>query len=256
MKEIPILFSTPMVVAELEDRKTMTRRTRGLEKINGNPSGWYLQTLFLHATGRFTFAPVDPLHAITEADIVEVKCPYGQQGDILWVRETFGIYRDAFLFKAGDIGIFKGIKWKPSIHMPKDYARIWLQVEEIRLERLHDISEEDAMDEGVQCIRRTSGYCWMNYLIGEFVYPSTAKYSFSTLWKKINGNDSNIGWDTNPWVWAVKFKILSTTGKPNNNVITKEQFDRLDPAEKYSLLLHYSPDLDKLLAYNPQTINL
>lgn len=224
MKEIPILFSTPMVQGILDLLKRMTRRTRGLEKINQDPSSWYLQTLFLHATGRFTFAPVNPSEKITGKDIIEVKCPYGQPGDVLWVRETFtgDIFSgspNAFIYKASDPNHRnnkeRGLNiWKPSIHMPKSAARIWLQVEEIRVERLQDISEEDAIAEGVQSIIRTSGICFMDYTISEYVFPMTAKNSFKSLWKKINGNDWTIGWDLNPWVWVVKFKVLSTTGKP------------------------------------------
>lgn len=238
MKEIPILFSTPMVQAIIALLKGMTRRTRGLEKINVDPSEWYLQTLFLHATGRFTFAPRNPKQAITEDDIIEVKCPYGLPGDILWVRESFvngclmdendyfkfdddGNYIPITFYKAdGPVRWFDGkkfhddAKYRPSIHMPKAAARIWLQVEEIKVERLHEITEEDAIAEGVQFITRTSGICFMDYTIGEYIFPMTAKNSFKSLWKKINGNDWTIGWDLNPWVWVVKFKVLSTTGKP------------------------------------------
>lgn len=198
MKEIPVLFSTPMVQANLEGRKTNTRRLKGLEKINQDPASYNLQTLFLHATGRFTFAPVDPMHAITEADIIEVKCPYGQPGDLLWVREAFSLWLDAIKYKADGESVLKGFKYKPSIHMPKDYARIWLQVEEIRVERLQDISEEDAIAEGAMMVTFTDGD----------ISPSTA---FRFLWKLINGEES---WNANPWVWVVKYKILSTTGKP------------------------------------------
>lgn len=173
MKEIPILFSTPMVQAILEGRKTMTRRI---------------------------VKDKDPWSVIT--------CRYGQPGDILWVRETFAIYLDAFLFKAGYRGVFKGIKWKPSIHMPKDYARIWLQVEEIRVERLHSISKEDAISEGIERINDKLFKC---YGTSSLVVTNVPKDSFMTLWSEINGVEST---HANPWVWVIKFKVLSITGRP------------------------------------------
>lgn len=190
-----------------------------------------------------------------------VKCPYGQPGDLLWVRETFfdtRPFKQAPLFQNGNDFYYKADgsfigdhKWKPSIHMPKVAARIWLQVEEIRVERLNEISEEDAIAEGVSFITRTSGICYMDYNIIEYVYPITAKQSFKSLFLSINkkpspnrerGNYGNIlsytaiAWDQedfnenwakykgiyrnktlkvniNPWVWVVKYKVLSTTGK-------------------------------------------
>lgn len=228
MKELPILFSTPMVQAILAFLKGMTRRTRGLERMNLEPNNWkpYDGDVFIDKKGRLNQKFFN-LNGHSDHAI----CPYGKAGDVLWVRETVGKQwrRDSvggsstiFIYKANGTELQPGMKWKPSIHMPKDAARIWLQVEEIKVERLHDISEEDAESEGVQWIRRTSGICFMDYVIGEYVFPMTAKNSFKSLWKKINGNDWNIGWDLNPWVWVVKFKTLSTTGKPQMCYKTNE----------------------------------
>lgn len=243
MTERPILFSTPMVQGIISLMKGMTRRTRGLEKINVDPSEWYLQTLFLHATGRFTFAPRNPIHAITDSDIIEVKCPYGKAGDLLWVRETnFDArnFNDAPLFINGPAFYYKADgsfigdhKWKPSIHMPKAAARIWLQVEKISVERLQDISEEDAIAEGIMPANNSKslfvsydeysmkvlggGEMRTEVRNGESVRIGASLTgvlsSFKSLWIHINGPQS---WDSNPWVWVVKFKILSTTGKPDN----------------------------------------
>ena len=235
VKEIPILFSTPMVQAELENRKTNTRRTRGLEKINQYPGAWYLQTLFLHATGRFTFAPAGNYNPGKE-DIIEVKCPFGQKGDLLWVRETWrksdfpdsdGIYEFKASMQNPDAEWNKRI-WKPSIHMPKAAARIWLQVEEIRVERLQDISEEDISNEGIliPVTQKNTPFFVLGQPNSAFSFlpegcladgapPLTKKqviFAFwAELWCKINGRAS---WDLNPWVWVVKFKVLSTAGKP------------------------------------------
>lgn len=224
MKERPILFSTPMVQAILEGRKTMTRRI-----VKTTQNGWNCQknkefvqseniaeSFFDNRTASPSLKKeLTGFHAFfkdNESDHkLGIKCPYGQPGDVLWVRETFTrALTPKFLYKADGTQLFSA-KWKPSIHMPKAAARIWLQVEEIRVERLQDITEADALAEGVKYISMPQGFFFMNYLIREYVYPATPKVSFKTLWEKINGDES---WDSNPWVWVVKFKILSTTGKP------------------------------------------
>jgi len=98
--------------------------------------------------------------------------------------------------------------------MPKAAARIWLQVEEIRVERLQDITEESAIAEGI--IDYEDG-TYKNYFTQKGLREQDgvdcilAKGSFQSLWCSINGLES---WDANPWVWVVKFKVLSTTGKP------------------------------------------
>jgi hypothetical protein len=96
--------------------------------------------------------------------------------------------------------------YKPSIHMPKAAARIWLQVEAVRVERLQDITSEEAKLEGA------AGWTERNHpgmVMGD--YP-TPKQDFIRLWQNINGQDS---FHANPWVWVVSFKVLSTTGKPD-----------------------------------------
>ena len=148
MKEIPILFSTPMVQAILEDRKFMTRRV-----IKPQPL-WVADP-----STPFKTPDADPKGII--------KCPYGQPGDRLWVRETwcknyYHEYGNHYYRADGEtiqvplttggtteFGIADGLHWKPSIHMPKIAARIWLEVVSVRVERLQDITEEDARLEGV-----------------------------------------------------------------------------------------------------------
>lgn len=191
MKEHPILFSTPMVQAILEGRKTQTRRVVKMKKQITDP-----------AFGYTAFTPknhisVRGIHANGQYGESFFKCPYGQPGDLLYVRETFTPYRtDKYLYKADEILLINGA-WKPSIHMPKAAARIWLEVEEVKVEWLQDISEEDAKEEGVTPDLATD-------------HPKGVYYTaFSDLWTKINGNGS---WISNPWVWVIKFKVLSTTG--------------------------------------------
>lgn len=222
----PILFSTPMVQAILDDRKTQTRRITGLEDINKHPDDYILEgfssanpkrvfgALFRHKSGLMVFIP----------------CPYGEVGGILWIREKFRL-QEAFEFdgettpehywyyattpdivKCSDNEEYPkdDWKWKPSIHMPKAACRIWLQIIDIRIERLQKITEEDAIAEGVYFYgtedSETDDY--KNYLYDDKgncddFGVKTAKESFQTLWQKINSEDS---WNQNPWVWVIELK--------------------------------------------------
>lgn len=194
MKERPILFSTPMVHAIMEGRKTMTRRV-----VKGTVLEWLQPEMF---TPEYVALPENGL------------CPYGQPGDLLWVREKFkskhvkGCLEEFKLhypnvhpwFYAADGESEKGYgSWKPSIHMPKSAARIWLRITDVRLERLHDISEEDAKAEGVEW-KRTG---WKDYTKDGICFDAIS--SFVSLWQSINGIES---WDQNPWVWVVSFEII------------------------------------------------
>lgn len=197
IKEIPILLSTPMVVAVLDDIKSMTRRIAGLDVVNQDPGRWEYVRFYEG------FAKFWGKHNATNE--VYAKCRYGNPGDWLWVRETW-LYNDdlniPYAFKADyneeHQNRLKG-HWKPSIHMPKGASRIWLQVKEIRVERLNGITEENAKAEGVDAAGLYPGY------------NVSSKGKFEGLWNLINGDGS---WDLNPWVWVIDFKVLSTTGKP------------------------------------------
>lgn len=207
----PILFSTPMVQALLEGRKTQTRRV-----VNPTPEEMH----FVSAV-QFDYTAVTLDRCISvrgyknlssesgpERRYVEnnLRCPYGKRGDVLWVRESFAYVLIGVKYKAdGDwdneekkMGMAK--PWRPSIHMPKAACRLFLQIESIRVERLEDISETDAMAEGAKpesCLEPVS--CNHPYYHG-----------FSRLWQTINGAES---WDANPWVWVIAFK---RTTKPEN----------------------------------------
>lgn len=218
-KERPILFSTPMVQAILQGRKTMTRRVVKHHQVNGTPGEYSGRTLLnIKINGK----PVKEYGALfqhaTYPEIVKwVKCPYGQPGDVLWVRETWGIEKrkeKRIVFKArmNDYPI-QDDRWRPSIHMPKAAARIWLRITDVRVERLHDISEADAIAEGIET--SYSGLFFKNYqpkptAWGDGSLVSEPEHSFKSLWQTINGEES---WLQNPWVWVVKFEVLSTTGR-------------------------------------------
>lgn len=193
----PILFSTPMVKAILNGKKTQTRRIikdkTALEWLNG----LFMPQYVASRENRFS--------------------PYGYDKDLLWVRETFLLDEEegAYLFKADmdqhNIDYLKG-EWKPSIHMPKAACRLWLEIVDVRAERLQDISEHDAIEEGVLSYTDVTGTRYKDYLTDpsgygdpdhDFPTVGTAVESYATLWEKINGPGS---WAKNDWVWVVEFK--------------------------------------------------
>lgn len=203
MKEKPILFNGAMVRAILEGRKTQTRRVAKCV------AGLHLKT-------------GEPLARCDSAG-PRVACPYGKPGDRLWVREsgwerperTAKMMREGadtwprFAYAADgwsdqDRADFKawGFKPRPSIHMPRWASRITLEITAVRVELLQDISEADAMAEGVnhngECdhIRH---YCEEIGCWG----PNSYKGVYAETWESINGPGS---WNDNPWVWVVEFK--------------------------------------------------
>ena len=188
MNTKPILFSTEMVQAILEGRKTQTRR---IVKIKGTIPNNETKPLSTHSCKSvYHFWGID-----------EVACPYGSPGDILWVRECFNNCiinsEESFIYKADWETSDVKLKWKPSIHMPKEACRLFLKITNVRVERLKDITEMDAIFEG--CMQYDKNTNLM-----------TALYAFELLWKKINGENS---WNSNPWVWVIEFEKVE---KPEN----------------------------------------
>ncbi len=196
-----------MIRAILEDRKTMTRRMEGLKTINQNPDNW-----------KFTgFA--DPLCAFFENEkeniTTYIKCPY-QVGMKLWVRETWGICPDYNCprYKA-DRGMDRDCvidgKWKSPLFMPKKYARIWLEVIGRRVERLQDISEEDAIKEGVGAgFQMNAGYPDYQHIKNGIctLTQDTAEMSFATLWDSIYEKNPEYQWNKNLFVWPIEYKRI------------------------------------------------
>lgn len=198
MNEHPILFSGPMVRAILEGRKTQTRRvitpqTNGWNPIQGDKNIWYW---------------------CTEADqdwSDKRFCPYGQPGDRLWVRETFAYApRESFVYRADyddwyhfseTVSIKTGetmpLVWKPSIHMPRLVSRINLEITQIRVERIQEISELDARAEGI---------VWQKDF-GNGLESRDARIPFGDLWNALN-DPRGYGWNDNPWVWVIEFRRL------------------------------------------------
>ncbi|HNP68197.1 MAG TPA: hypothetical protein PKH16_09855 [Aequorivita sp.] len=238
MKIKPILFSTPMVQAILDGRKKQTRR---ILKASDNLSFVTIQTYrrIWDSKVEANPNPVRTLALFKNADAIPLtfKSKY-QKGDILWVRETFiKIFvdnefegsREEFAYKASfdeaekKYGMIKNPagkrfidswKWKPSIFMPKEACRIFLEVTDVRVERLQDISNEDALKEGISnhYLLKSNGYT--HYTRPDKFIPigseDAERTSFFSLWMSINGADSL---DKNPWVWVYEFKQVE---KPKN----------------------------------------
>lgn len=214
MKESPILFSTPMVTAILAGKKTQTRRVL--------KSGFDHNSMSFEKFGYHANPQVGTQAYFSDGggSLLGSKCYY-KRGGLLWVRETWATSKAldkvkpsnilsgfGCEFKAGgcsisgyDSLIDRG-RWRPSIFMPKHASRIWLEITDINVERLQDISEEDAKTEGVSS---------ENYKgILDDIKGSENRFAFRDLWISINDEHS---WIENPWVWVIKFKVISTTGK-------------------------------------------
>lgn len=215
MKERPVLFSAPMIRAILAGAKTQTRR---IVKPVGNDGGFVLceradGSYWPHRSDDGESCFVTGRERDDEyLEEIPMRCPYGVRGDRLWVRETFcddwHMDRGEVEYRADgelDSDMFDaGCTWRPSIHMPRWASRITLEVTGVRVQRLCDISESDAISEGVRQLRDGSE-CWVGREgPGSLVTPwPTARDAFRDLWQSINGLGS---WGSNPLVWVVEFK--------------------------------------------------
>lgn len=229
-KERPILFSAPMVRALLDGRKTQTRRVmKPQPELSGKLLWWNWKPGFGAANLAGAYHSDG---SVRRCDEWFRHCPYGRPGDMLWVKETYadltathgqpwerrnpntGLYergRKPFLWyradgEQPDIGDGRSPvdRWRPSIHMPRWASRIDLEVTGVRVERLQDISEADAMAEGASFHDgRGIGHSGWRHDFG--AVHSDARSAFARLWESINGLGS---WDANPWVWVVEFKRI------------------------------------------------
>lgn len=208
MKERPILFTTGNIRAILDGGKSQTRRI--IKKQPHGAGEWIMQGT------SWLFPNVNPY--------VNIKCPHGQPGDVLWVRETFAKTGDNwhddwpghgdYYYKADDPWneaewpirypkMKRWYTWRPSIFMPKEACRIRLRVEDIRVERLHDISDEDCKAEGLTAPMITD-------------HPKGGWYvAYESLWESINGKGA---WNKNPWVWVIEFKKHETKNQTNESI--------------------------------------
>lgn len=212
MAERPIIFSSAMVRAILEGRKTQTRR---MLKDHGllaryEPTG---EVVDYYGTGKTCGARLKDTTYV-------IPCGY-VPGDVLWVRETWCdpigerelVYRadqrpvdDAEELRMRRAGIKSDAPWRSPIHMPREFSRITLRVTDVRVQRLQDISEEDAVAEGIRLMRDGGGTWVGREGPGPMVTPwPTAREAFSDLWDTINAKRGH-PWESNPWVVAISFE--------------------------------------------------
>jgi hypothetical protein len=205
MKEHPILFSAPMVRAILNGRKTQTRRV-----VKPHDKGWTYSIVDDSEDG------IQWLYDADEAgDWHRCSCPHGKPGDKLWVRETHLITSSKVEYRADyhqeieaeDRG--RGLRWRPSIFMPRCASRITLEITDVRVERLREISEADAQAEGV-IVTKSHVQCAREFdeLRPDLPTISPAQQAYCELWESING--AKHSWASDPWVWVLTFKRLST----------------------------------------------
>ena len=197
MKERPILFSGPMVRAILEGRKTQTRRV-----VKPQPPTAFVTVRVEDGTQFSWCLRNQSAFDLPEsaADWLTLRCPYGVPGDRLWVRETWGSCTTNGTVCSGyraDVALRPEIeagvdRWRPSIHMPRWASRLLLEVKAVRVERLQEISEDDAFAEGI------SGGDWLGNPVG----------TYRELWDSINAKRGH-SWESNPWVWVVEFERVA-----------------------------------------------
>lgn len=238
VKEIPLLFTDDMVAAVNKDIKTETRRNGGLLEINKNPNDWILDGIQIN--DGFIF------HNKLDNSEFWIKSPYGSAGDVIWVRES---WRPFFVvaigngsstnaaariiefrdkkFKMVEFDDFEWFdkktadgkyRWQPNMFLRRKYCRTFLRIESVHIERLHDITKEGALAEGIQAFTKDEvtfkygldGWEWQGM-------PRTAVEAYKRLWDSINGEDlwvdgvkqPSMAWEANPWVWVIRFKKIA-----------------------------------------------
>lgn len=208
---LPILFHTEMVRAILDGRKTVTRR---LIKPQPSPDWATVKGMYRDSEGRLcaVFHSDEEVHALYP--------PYDRR-DVLWVRETWSTSDGSYLYRAWpgegmeperqDWAMKEmGLKWRPSIHMPRGAARIFLRVTGVRVERLQEITEDGAKAEGAE-----KSYPYTDPETGKTVFvldeKGTYRSGFSQIWDRtIKPADLPVyGWAANPWVWVINFERIS-----------------------------------------------
>jgi hypothetical protein len=237
VKQRPMGYKPEMVTSIFWGTKTKTRRELKPQPQIGNVSGSKLYAW--NGSGNYYVNDAEFISMAFE-NVGYENCPYGQVGDILWVREQLrrapyigsswyyvALLPDEFDYSEVEVAeadqqammewsLRKKRNYCPSIHMPKFACRLWLEITDIKAERLHDITEEEAIAEGVQVINcfdlgsqsqvvryRDYSKDWQDHPKAKLY--RTALHSFRSLWTKINGA---VSWSENPFVWVISFKVI------------------------------------------------
>ncbi len=210
MTEKPILFSSEMVRAILEGRKTQTRRV-----IKPKPSAKLYQ--YMSRNEWYEADGQEPKYYTLH------KSPYGVTGDLLWVRETWSpVPTSAFsnvvydpenpgmgaVHRAGWSKADPGTGWKPSIHMPRWASRITLEIERVSVERVQDIGDYSCEAEGVSLANAS--------------IPGYLRKRFQILWDSIN-DKRGFSWSSNPWVWVISFRLAAAQHGVQADVAVSQQ---------------------------------
>ncbi|EHW9667540.1 hypothetical protein K3N19_004498 [Salmonella enterica subsp. enterica serovar Agbeni] len=210
-----MIFNGEMVRAILDGRKTQTRRPVKPQPELTERSGFSWNGVVFGSGSD---------DRETNRNFAHVKCPFGKPGYRIWVRETFRVHS-----RASDVAtlVYRASvrnswteqthrvpvavcnkpaipeKWTPSIHMPRWASRITLEITDVRVERLHNISERDALREGLFQLPASGRYCLQPGMQYFGMASRSAKEVYSWLWASIYGEES---WAANPWVWVIEFK--------------------------------------------------
>ena len=200
------MFKEFLLVQVVARKKTQTRRTHGLEQVNENPNDWTFIEILYYPPNNNKFATFKKGNGFLAEKIINCKPKY-QIGDICYLKENYAIagttthhhiYQSDYNEQDR-----KQIKWKSKLMMPAVSARYKVKVTDIRVERLHYITEQDAIDEGIERHWRDSEL-WKDYLSDDSA-AHLPKIAFFTLWQSINGKES---WNKNPWVFVYTFELL------------------------------------------------
>lgn len=201
MKEYPIIFNSEMVKAILDGRKTQTRRV-----IKPQIEQW--KDCYAYQVKKDNNVGYPLVMRFNDLEEMNKYCPYGKVGDRLWVREGFGLLGRALsdgkppdnemsviCYRATDKNVVKHcIKWRPSIHMPRWASRITLEITDVRVERLQEITAKDCVTEG--CSRTIES--------NPHYHP---RDRFKDLWNSIHKKQYR--WEDNPWVWVITFRRVN-----------------------------------------------
>lgn len=211
-KERGVIFNAEMVRAIIEGRKTQTRRVMKIQPVL---CGRFYKAYGTEWSEGVKFVPAIPGHSLS------ANCPLGSVGDRLWVRETFRVHSSTndfatLVYQASERSSWTGQtrripiaackkpvsleSWIPSIHMPRWASRITLEIIGVRVERLNDISQKDAQEEGM-----AASHPSVDAVARDLGYPDFPRSAFAQLWQSIYGSGS---WLFNPWVWVIEFRAL------------------------------------------------